>query len=310
MAFHYATKPDLQAGYNRYTPVRNCKYTNRPRCGIDTCRDTKYQLHHKRTSCQSETDFGDVCDAQKTFFERYATVLSTDIQQNIVKYKENVRNAVDEHLALYGIMDTSRDYPDEEPSVRRPERRRSTNFIEKDASPLLRQSCRRSVRDAGKLRSENLNVSNYHLNVSDKYSSSEIKVKEKRRDTSGIHTNGGLTSRLSNRNLSSRSRSHDYSRRTSGFNRGSASCSSSDSGLDAGGYISDSDSASIKSMKSGVTCAIIQKQSYDKKMHKTKSTVSLITHFLYVDLYRDNEIHSVITTHGKRGNFHVHFSRQ
>ena len=290
MAFHYATKPDLQAGFNRYTPVRNSKYTNRPHYGIDSCRDTNYQLHHKRTSCQSETDFGDVCDAQKSFFERYATVLSTDIRQNIVKYKENVRNAVDEHLALYGIMDTSRDYPDEEPSVRRSERRRCSSFIEKDVSPLLRQYCRRSVHDAGKLRSEKLNVSKYRLN---EYSGSEILVKEKRRD-SRIDTNGGLTSCLRNRNLSSSSRSHGYSRRASGFNRSSASCSSSDSGLDAGGYISDSDSASVKSMKSGVTCAIVQKQSYDKKIYKTKSTVSLNTYFLYINIYRGNEIHSVI----------------
>ena len=277
MAFHYATRSDLQAGCNRYTPVHNSKYTDRPHYGIDTCRDTKYQLHHKRTSCQSETDFGDVCDAQKSFFERYATVLNTDIRQNIIKYKENVRNAVDEHLALYGIMDTSRDYPDEEPSVRRPDRGRSSSFIEKNASPLLRQSCRRSIQDTGKLRNESLNVSRYRLNESGKYSGSEIKVKDKRRDTNGVDTNDGLSSCLRTRNLSSSSQSYDYSRRVSNFNRGSASCSSSDSGLDARGYISDSDSASVKSMKSGVTCAIVQKQSYDKKIHKTKSTVSLST---------------------------------
>ncbi len=58
------------------------------------------------------------------------------------------------------------------------------------------------------------------------------------------------------------------------YRRRNGSVSSNDSGLESGGCISDSDTASVRSMKSGVTCAVVQKEHYDRKLYKTKSAVS------------------------------------
>ena len=274
MAFQYTSKPDLQAK-DRHLSTYYRKHSNRSHYGIDsTCTGTKYQYQYPSRTSQryNDTELGDFSEAQKDFFDRYATVLSTDIRENIVKYKENVRNAVDEFLALYGIMDTNRDNVIDESSVRVSTLSRSNSFVGSKSytSPFRRTSIRH---ESGRPRSRSVKSNDFSRNDRTAFSDQLSFDREKRKKSSDVGSSSAsqINRRLSN--YSSR-RLSNYSSRTSRVCSGSTSSSSNDSGLEAGGYISDSDSPSVKSMKSGVTCAIVQKQSYDKKVYKTKTAVS------------------------------------
>ena len=174
MAFHYTTKSDLQTRGTRYMKEYWNQGTDKPRYCANTKNYTKVELSSVKKT--SKRDFGDVCEAQKNFFDRYATVLSTDIRENILKYKQNVRNAADEYLASYGIMDTSRDYPDIEPFTRRPSLRISNSSA---GNTLSRHSAlRRSLQDVGKLRGSNTRICSDDLDKTKIYSNLENKTKD------------------------------------------------------------------------------------------------------------------------------------
>ncbi len=257
----YTQKPVLQAsGSSRYSS-RAYKPTHYEHYG------SKRNVPNR----EYNDSLGELSAAQRNFFERCATVLGNDVRESILKYKQNVKNAVDEQLAHCGIMDTALDEDVVGAEAGRTSVQRNRIFTSDhrtERSPFRRDSWSRTSLRESRRRSSSSYTQHSGL-------SSDLRCVRDRTPSLTPVSDGLPHRRLSSgyasgRRLSGLSGSVSFRTRSDSV---SSSCCS-DSGLDSASCVSDADSASVRSMKSGLTCALVQKASYDKKVRQTKTAVS------------------------------------